>query len=183
MVSTSGAQLLPEKAVKVLCTEVLPLTTICTPNIPEANLMLQKCGKRPVQIRNLDDLKTLAAEVHSLGPQYVLLKGGHCPLTTDYNVALNEADKRIITNVLFGGDSVDVIEFPYQKTRHTHGTGCSLACKSSPNYRLAILTLIQLHSLVILPLVLTCCSPLLLPVATWTPESRTPSRLAVAPGQ
>lgn len=130
MVSTSGAQLLPEKAVKVLCTEVLPLTTICTPNIPEANLMLQKCGKRPVEIRNLDDMKTLAADVQSLGPRYVLLKGGHLPLTADYDVAQTEAEKKIVTNVLFGGDSVDVIEFPYQKTKHTHGTGCSLACKS-----------------------------------------------------
>uniref|UniRef100_A0A2D3V328 Probable thiamin biosynthesis protein thi-4 n=1 Tax=Ramularia collo-cygni TaxID=112498 RepID=A0A2D3V328_9PEZI len=138
MVSTSGAQLLPEKAVKVLCAEVLPLTTICTPNIPEANLMLQKCGKRPIDIRDLDDIKTLAAEVHSLGSQYVLLKGGHLPLTADYKVAQTEAEKKIVTNVLFGGDSVDVIEFPYQKTKHTHGTGCSLASALACNLALGL---------------------------------------------
>lgn len=129
MVSTSGAQLLPEKAVTNMITELLPLTTVLTPNIPEATLILRKAGKEPFPIDNLEGLKRLAAEVHTLGPKYVLLKGGHFPLTYAYQTANSELDKKLVCNILCGGTDkvMDIIEFPYQKTKHTHGTGCSLA--------------------------------------------------------
>jgi hydroxymethylpyrimidine/phosphomethylpyrimidine kinase len=129
MVSTSGSQLLPEKAVSMLCTELLPVTTICTPNIPEANLMLRESGKESIDIRSVEDLKALSAALHSLGPKYVLLKGGHLPLNSDYTVAEKDDEKKIVTNILFDGESAEVIEFPYQRSQHTHGTGCSLACE------------------------------------------------------
>lgn len=138
MVATSGAQLLPEKAVKTLVQELLPVTTILTPNIPEANLMLRKADKDPVEIRNVEDLKRLASEIHALGPKFVLLKGGHLPLTADYQVARTEEDKKIVANVLFGGDSVDVFEFPFQKSQNLHGTGCSLASALSCNLALGL---------------------------------------------
>lgn len=138
MVSTSGAQLLPEKAVKTLVQDLLPVTTIVTPNIPEANLMLREAGKDPIEIRNLDGIKELAAEVHKLGPKFVLLKGGHLPLTPSYEVASADEEKKIVVNVLFGGDCVDVIEFPFQKTANTHGTGCSLASALACNIALGL---------------------------------------------
>ena len=137
MVSTSGAQLLPEKAVTNMITELLPLTTVLTPNIPEATLILKKAGRTPFPIDNLEGLKRLAAEVHSLGPRYVLLKGGHFPLTYAYQTANSESDKKLVCNILFGGgDEMDIIEFPYQKTKHTHGTGCSLASALACNLAL-----------------------------------------------
>ncbi|KAF2167706.1 hypothetical protein M409DRAFT_21859 [Zasmidium cellare ATCC 36951] len=138
MVATSGAQLLPEKAVKTLVQELLPVTTILTPNIPEANLMLRKADKDPVEIRNVEDLKRLASEIQALGPKFVLLKGGHLPLTNDYQVARTEEDKKIVANILFGGDSVDVIEFPFQKSQNLHGTGCSLASALACNLALGL---------------------------------------------
>lgn len=138
MVSTSGAQLLPEKAVKTLVEDLLPVTTIVTPNIPEANLMLREAGKNPIEIRNLDGIKELAAEVYKLGPKFVLLKGGHLPLTPSYKVASADEEKKIVVNVLFGGDCVDVIEFPFQKTANTHGTGCSLASALACNIALGL---------------------------------------------
>ncbi|KAI5356944.1 putative thiaminase-2/PQQC, pyridoxamine kinase/Phosphomethylpyrimidine kinase, thiaminase II [Septoria linicola] len=138
MVSTSGAQLLPENAVINMVEELLPLTTVLTPNIPEATLILRKAGKEPFPIDNLNDLKRLAAEIHSLGPKYILLKGGHFPLTADYQTANTENDKKLVCNIFFGGDTIDVIEFPYQKTKHTHGTGCSLASALACNLALGL---------------------------------------------
>ncbi|KAF7192336.1 putative hydroxymethylpyrimidine/phosphomethylpyrimidine kinase 2 [Pseudocercospora fuligena] len=136
MVATSGAQLLPESAVNTLCSELLPVTTVLTPNIPEANLMLKKAGKDAIDVQNLDGLKSLAAAVHGLGPKNVLLKGGHLPLSSDYKVAKSEDEKQVVCNVLFAGDSIDVIEFPHQKSENTHGTGCSLASALACNLAL-----------------------------------------------
>jgi len=128
MVATSGAQLLPEPAVRILCDDLLPLTTIVTPNIPEANLILREAGKPAIDVNDLGGLKRLAAAVHELGPKYVLVKGGHIPLTREHKVAKSESEKQIVANVLFDGKKVEVAELPYQTSKNTHGTGCSLAC-------------------------------------------------------
>lgn len=138
MVATSGAQLLPEKAVVTLVNELLPVTTILTPNIPEANLILRKAGRDPVEINDAEDLKRLAAEIHNLGPKYVLLKGGHIPLASNYNAARSEEDKKIVINVLYGGETCDVLEFPFQNSRNLHGTGCSLASALACNLALGL---------------------------------------------
>lgn len=132
MVSTSGARLLAEEAVRTLCDELLPVTDILTPNIPEACLILKEMGHDANEIGSLDDLKELAKAVAKLGPKNVLLKGGHCPLTSDYKVAKSDADKHLVVNVLYTPDGCTAFEFPYQKSSNTHGTGCSLACVSSP---------------------------------------------------
>ena len=129
MVATSGAQLLPEAAVETLCNELLPITQILTPNIPEANLILQAAGKTVIDVQSVASLKKLALAVQSLGPNYVLLKGGHHPFNGDGLVARTENDKSRVVNVLVGDEASEVIEFPYLKSRNTHGTGCSLACK------------------------------------------------------
>lgn len=128
MVATSGAQLLPEPAVRILCDDLLPLTTIVTPNIPEANLILREAGKPAVDVQDLQGLKQLAAAVHGLGPKYVLIKGGHIPLTRNHKVAKSESEKQIVANVLFDGVKAEVVELPFQTSKNTHGTGCSLAC-------------------------------------------------------
>lgn len=127
MVATSGAQLLPESAVKTLCLELLPVSTILTPNVPEAKLMLKEAGKDSIEVHNLDGLKALAGAVHALGPKYVLLKGGHLPLDANYSIAKTDDEKKMVCNVLFGNNVINVIEFPYHKSENTHGTGCSLA--------------------------------------------------------
>lgn len=127
MVATTGAQLLPEVAVKTLCQELLPQTFLLTPNIPEAKLILKESGHASVDAQDLDGLKKLAASVHELGVKYVLLKGGHIPLTSDHKVAKSDAEKQILVNVLLGDGVCEVIESPYQNSKNTHGTGCSLA--------------------------------------------------------
>lgn len=131
MVSTSGAQLLPEDAVEILITRLLPVTTLLTPNLPEAQLIL-KCAGRPVgDPQSVDDIVSMARAVRELGPKNVLLKGGHVPLTKDGVVPTGEADRQIVLNVLVGEGKDVIFETAYLKSSNTHGTGCSLACKYS----------------------------------------------------
>ena len=131
MVATSGAQLLPNDAVYNLQTSLLPLTTILTPNIPEARLLLQIAGLKTPEINSLDDIVNVARIVQSLGPRYVLVKGGHLPLARDGHVSKEEFDRYTIVDVLYNGSEAIIFETAYLPSKNTHGTGCSLACKLS----------------------------------------------------
>ncbi|KAK7712736.1 trifunctional hydroxymethylpyrimidine kinase/phosphomethylpyrimidine kinase/thiaminase [Botryosphaeria dothidea] len=127
MVSTSGAQLLPEDAVETLIAKLLPLTTLLTPNLPEAQLILKRAGQAVGDPKRIDDIVSMAKAVKALGPKYVLLKGGHVPLTKERVVPTGEADRQIVLNVLVGAEEDRIFETGYLKSRNTHGTGCSLA--------------------------------------------------------
>lgn len=130
MVSTSGAQLLPEAATKTLINELLPASYLVTPNIPEANLIMREAGKPELEVHDIEGMKRLATAILELGPEYVLLKGGHLPLTKQGNVAKSDSERAIVANVLVGrSGNVEVIELPFQISKNTHGTGCSLACE------------------------------------------------------
>ena len=131
MVSTSGAQLLPNEAVLNLCTNLLPLTTVLTPNIPEARLLLQNAGINVPEINALDDVVNIAKSLHHLGPRYVLVKGGHLPLTEKGVISHQQTNRHKVVDVLFDGSLVTLFETNYVNTNSTHGTGCSLACKNS----------------------------------------------------
>ncbi len=130
MVATTGSRLLAEVAVRTMCEELLPKTYILTPNIPEAKLLLEKAGQQAVEVQDLDGLTKLASALHKLGPKYVLLKGGHIPLTLDGRVAKSDEDKHVVANVLVGDGVLEIVKSKYQRSRNTHGTGCSLACTS-----------------------------------------------------
>lgn len=132
MVSTSGSQLLPHAAISTLISSLLPLTTILTPNLPEARLLLQTAGVHFNDPRNIDDIVAMAHSLLGLGPKWVLLKGGHLPLTKGRLVSSEESDREIVLNVLVGESGLTVLESKYLKSDNTHGTGCSLACGLSP---------------------------------------------------
>lgn len=127
MASTSGAQLLQENAINTLCRQVLPLTTLLTPNIPEAKLLLENSGISFKEPEDVEDVIAIAKAVQKLGPKYVLLKGGHLPLTKNRLVSKEEADRNIVLNVLHGDGQTILMETDYLNSRNTHGTGCSLA--------------------------------------------------------
>lgn len=129
MVSTSGAHLLPESAISTLIEKLLPLTTVLTPNLPEAELLLKIAGVDTKSPRDVDDIVSMAKRIQQLGPKYVLLKGGHLPLTKGRLVSKGEEEKEIVLNVLVGEDKVSMMESEYLHSRNTHGTGCSLACE------------------------------------------------------
>lgn len=129
MVSTSGSQLLPQNAVRELREGLLPHATILTPNVPEAKLLLSDAGIPASDPQDVEGLTSVAKAVQNLGPRYVLLKGGHLPLKSDGTVAQTEDEKQVMIDVLYGDGKVTKIESAYLKSKNTHGTGCSLACK------------------------------------------------------
>ena len=90
-------------------TELLPLATLLTPNIPEAEILANR------KIENVEDIKAAAAAISKLGCRYVLIKGGHFDgeEKIDY---LFEGGKQ---KTSYRGISVN--------TRNTHGTGCTLS--------------------------------------------------------
>lgn len=136
MISTSGAQLLPSEALRSVRTMLLPQTTILTPNVPEARLLLTDAGYGHLPVEKVEDLEVIAVAVHALGPRWVLVKGGHCPFRRDGSVARTPEEREIVVDVLFGGDQGGQalqIRSPYCDTRNTHGTGCSLASAIASN--------------------------------------------------
>lgn len=70
MISTSGHSLAAAEVMGAMVLELFPLATLITPNIPEASALL---GGR--QIASLEDMKAAAAELHRLGPKWVLVSG------------------------------------------------------------------------------------------------------------
>ena len=106
-VSKHGDSLLSRGALDALRSDLLPLATVVTPNLLEAELL--------TGMTIVDERAMLAAarQIASYGPRWVLVKGGHLPG--------NPVD------LLFGDGQV--IRFPGHRiaSRHTHGTGCTLA--------------------------------------------------------
>lgn len=129
MVSTSGHQLLPAQAVRDLREHLLPIAWIVTPNVPEAMLLLSDAGKAAAEPMNIEDLIDISKAVKSLGPEYVLVKGGHLPFRKDGIVAKTEEEKELMIDILYGRGVVTRIETVYSRSKNTHGTGCSLACE------------------------------------------------------
>ncbi|OAQ96569.1 hypothetical protein LLEC1_01276 [Akanthomyces lecanii] len=114
MVSTSGAQLLPREAIKHLSSRLLRRTTLLTPNVPEAELLLAENGLLRVE----------------LGPAWVLVKGGHVPFRASDMTAVGaeDAEDAVVVDVLVGpGGEVVKVQSKFQTSTSTHGTGCSLA--------------------------------------------------------
>ncbi|EAL93369.1 thiamin biosynthesis protein (Thi-4), putative [Aspergillus fumigatus A1163] len=136
MVSTSGSQLLPEAAVQSLRTKLLPLTTILTPNIPEAILLLKDAGVDVQLPKDLSELTQLAKQVRALGPKTVLLKGGHLPLTAAHEAAQNPEDASRVIDILYDGENTTLFETEFLMSKNTHGTGCSLASAIAANLAL-----------------------------------------------
>jgi hydroxymethylpyrimidine/phosphomethylpyrimidine kinase len=101
MISETGARLLDEDAVEALRSRLLPRAAVVTPNLPEAAVMVGGEG---------GDVAGLVRAVHALGPQAVVLTGGH----------RNEA-----ADVFFDGEQL--VEIPGE--RHpdgaAHGSGCT----------------------------------------------------------
>ena len=75
MVAESGAVLLDDEARAAIVSELLPLATVITPNLPEARVLAGE-GEH-------DDVEELARALHALGPQNVVVTGGHRDEVTD----------------------------------------------------------------------------------------------------
>ena len=113
-VSKHGDPLLAESAVEALRTRLLPLATVITPNVPEAEGLLGRA------ISSAEPDEDAARDLVRLGPQWVLLKGGH----------LRSGDA---VDLLTDGTQVVRLEAERNPTKHTHGTGCTLSAALCAN--------------------------------------------------
>lgn len=109
MVAKGGASLLAAEAVAALRTELVPMATLLTPNLPEAAQLL---GCPPAATR--DEMAAQALQLLELGARAVLLKGGHLGGDTS-------------PDCLASRDGVVWLEGERFATASTHGTGCTLS--------------------------------------------------------
>ena len=107
MVSKSGARLLDAEAVAALRDRLLPLATVVTPNIPEAEALTG------LSVRTVADLHEAAHRLVRLGARAALVKGGHL-------------DGPAI-DVLWDGTRTIELRAERVPTPHTHGTGCTFS--------------------------------------------------------
>jgi hydroxymethylpyrimidine/phosphomethylpyrimidine kinase len=108
MVAKGGASLLRHDAVAALIRLLLPMASVVTPNLPEAEVLTG------LNIPDVDAMHRAAAALLQLGVPAVLLKGGHLP-----------GDE--VVDLLTTADGCEVFVAPRIASRHTHGTGCTLA--------------------------------------------------------
>ena len=114
MVATSGAKLISDDAINTLKSELLPIATLITPNIPEAEVLSD------MNIKTSEDMIEAAKKIAELYSCNVLLKGGH--QLNDANDLLVEKGKQ---PVWFEGKRID--------NHNTHGTGCTLSSAIASN--------------------------------------------------
>lgn len=113
MVSTAGSRLMEEDASTVLIEKLLPLATIITPNLPEAEVL---CN---FPIKNQDDCIKAAETIAQKIPTAILIKGGHLSDTAD--------------DLLWNNGSVHWFKGERIDNPNTHGTGCTLSSAIASN--------------------------------------------------
>ncbi len=112
MVAKSGDKLLRDEAIDALKSELIPVATIITPNMPEAEVLTGE------SMQSHDDLERVAKRLIKLGPQAVLVKGGHFTGEDSDDCLLVKTD-----------DELTIYWLPDKRVKspNTHGTGCTLS--------------------------------------------------------
>jgi hydroxymethylpyrimidine/phosphomethylpyrimidine kinase len=103
MVAKGGARLLREDAVAALREELIPLAAVVTPNLPEAQVLLER------GIATLEERRQAARDLVEMGARTAIVKGGH-------------ADDAI--DVFFDGSQIVELRADRIETANTHGSGC-----------------------------------------------------------
>ncbi|KAI9355929.1 Phosphomethylpyrimidine kinase-domain-containing protein [Zopfochytrium polystomum] len=124
MVATTGASLVDQDALHAILTLLLPMATVVTPNVPEAEAILARkvigaSGSSETTEGTIAALRSAARDVAALGPRFVLVKGGHAPIF--------KGNRRVVVDVLWDGEQFFEFENDYIDTKNTHGTGCTLS--------------------------------------------------------
>ncbi len=113
MVATSGSSLIKTEAIRALIENLLPISTVITPNIPEGEILAD------MKIESKADMETAAKKIGNDYHCAVLLKGGH---------SLCDADDLLYQNgelIWFHGERIE--------NPNTHGTGCTLSSAIAAN--------------------------------------------------
>lgn len=109
MVAKSGDALLQPEAVSALIDHLLPIATVITPNLPEAGVLLDRQAPG-----DLEAMQRAAGDLRALGPNAVLLKGGHLTHGDAVDILEDESGQHLLKSVRVA-------------TKNTHGTGCTLS--------------------------------------------------------
>jgi hydroxymethylpyrimidine/phosphomethylpyrimidine kinase len=115
MIAKSGDSLLKSEAIDALESELIPLATLITPNIPEAIALVGQM-----------DFENLGIRILGLGSKAVLLKGGHCE------------DTEFSTDLFLSATEKTLLTSPRIHSKNTHGTGCTLSAAISANLALGL---------------------------------------------
>jgi hydroxymethylpyrimidine/phosphomethylpyrimidine kinase len=107
MVATGGQRLLDEEGINLLQARLLPLATVVTPNLSEAETLTG------LRVRTVAEMRAAAVRLVELGAAAAIVTGGHL-------------DGPAI-DVLYDGRSFTDLEADRIETRHTHGTGCTFS--------------------------------------------------------
>lgn len=107
MVSKSGVPLLSRDAVETVRKELLPIATVVTPNLYEAEILT---GTR---VRDRQAMEEAARAIQAMGPPVVVMKGGHLDGSP--------------VDLVLEGDDVHLLEAIRVNTTNTHGTGCTFS--------------------------------------------------------
>ncbi len=110
MVSTSGHKLIEDDAVSALTRELMPLSSLITPNLSEAEVLTGH------SINNVEEMKAAAPDLLKFGCGAVLLKGGHL-----------EGGKMCDVLQIAGEDEPHLFVSDKIESKNTHGTGCTLS--------------------------------------------------------
>jgi len=106
--SSNGKRLLARDAVQLFKSALLPLATLVTPNLPEARVLAGMRGRRR------EAIEAGARQLIAMGAKAALIKGGHATAAT-------------VDDVLVWRGGIETYAFPRIRTKHTHGTGCTLS--------------------------------------------------------
>ena len=107
MVATSGDLLIQKNAVTALRSELIPLATVATPNIPEAEELTG------MKLRSSEEIREAAMSISQMGAKSVVIKGGHLE-----GPALD---------LFYDGKKFIALSAPRIRTKNTHGTGCTFS--------------------------------------------------------
>ena len=118
-VATSGDALLEPDAVDVMRDTLLPLADLVTPNVPEAELLTG------LKMTDVDDMTKAGDALLERGVYAALMKGGHL-------------EGKSVVDVLVSAEGANIMSGPRLRTRHTHGTGCTLASAVAANMALGL---------------------------------------------
>jgi hydroxymethylpyrimidine/phosphomethylpyrimidine kinase len=107
LASKAGNLLLRKDAIKALRSQLIPLATVVTPNIPEAEELTGQRLSRPLE------MKKAARMIVGMGARSVVIKGGH--------------RRGPATDLFFNGRKFREMRARRIRSRHTHGTGCTFS--------------------------------------------------------
>lgn len=129
MIAKGGETLLRREAVAALREELLPLAQVVTPNLPEAEVL------SGLPIRTMQERREAAKRIRAMGPELVVIKGGHDEGSAGVSESVDVSGKSRpssqagveVVDLVYDGSHFTELAGLRVQTVHTHGTGCTFS--------------------------------------------------------